>query len=63
MLRSSRHSEYLDQLGRLARQGVNVVMHNTLAPSDYSLLDERAYALSIGRDSPGASRASERGRA
>jgi hypothetical protein len=33
---------YLDQLGRLARQGVNVVMHNTLAASDYSLLDERA---------------------
>jgi hypothetical protein len=31
---------YLDQLGRLARQGVQVVMHNTLAASDYALLDE-----------------------
>lgn len=33
---------YLDQLGRLARQEVVVVMHNTLAASDYSLLDEGA---------------------
>jgi hypothetical protein len=32
---------YLDQLGRLARAGVAVVMHNTLAASDYGLLDER----------------------
>jgi heparanase 1 len=31
---------YLDQLGRLARGGVQVVMHNTLAASDYGLLDE-----------------------
>lgn len=31
---------YLDQLGRLARRGVQVVMHNTLAASDYGLLDE-----------------------
>jgi hypothetical protein len=31
---------YLDQLGRLARAGVQAVMHNTLAASDYSLLDE-----------------------
>jgi hypothetical protein len=31
---------YLDQLGRLARAGVAVVMHNTLAASDYGLLDE-----------------------
>jgi hypothetical protein len=31
---------YLDQLGRLARSGVQVVMHNTLAASDYGLLDE-----------------------
>jgi hypothetical protein len=30
---------YLDQLGRLARQGVQVVAHNTLAASDYALLD------------------------
>jgi hypothetical protein len=32
---------YLDQLGRLAKGGVQVVMHNTLAASDYGLLDER----------------------
>jgi hypothetical protein len=31
---------YLDQLGRLARHGVRVVAHNTLASSDYGLLDE-----------------------
>jgi hypothetical protein len=31
---------YLDQLGRLAKQGVRVVMHNTLDASDYGLLDE-----------------------
>jgi hypothetical protein len=34
---------YLDQLGRLARAGVQVVMHNTLAASDYGLLDERSF--------------------
>lgn len=34
---------YLDQLGRLARQGVQVVLHNTLAASDYSLLREHTY--------------------
>ena len=33
---------YLDQLGRLARSGVQVVAHNTLAASDYGLLDENA---------------------
>jgi len=32
---------YLDQLGRLAKQGVQVVMHNTLASSDYGLLEEK----------------------
>jgi hypothetical protein len=32
---------YLDQLGRLAKAGAAVVMHNTLAASDYGLLDER----------------------
>jgi len=32
---------YLDQSGRLAKAGVQVVMHNTLAASDYGLLDER----------------------
>jgi hypothetical protein len=31
---------YLDQLGRLAKAGVQVVMHNTMAASDYGLLDE-----------------------
>lgn len=31
---------YLDQLGSLAKRGVQVVAHNTLASSDYGLLDE-----------------------
>ena len=31
---------YLDQLGRLAKQDVRVVMHNTLVASDYGLLDD-----------------------
>jgi hypothetical protein len=31
---------YLNQLGTLAQKGVKVVMHNTLASSDYGLLDE-----------------------
>jgi heparanase 1 len=35
---------YLDQLGRLARAGVQTVMHNTLAASDYGLLDETTLA-------------------
>ncbi len=35
---------YLDQLGRMARREVQVVMHNTLAASDYGLLDERVFA-------------------
>lgn len=34
---------YVDQLGLLAREGVQVVMHNTLESSDYSLLDENGY--------------------
>ena len=34
---------YLDQLGRLARAGVRIVMHNTLAASDYGLLDEDTF--------------------
>ncbi len=34
---------YLDQLGRLARQDVKVVMHNTLVWSDYGLLDEQSF--------------------
>ena len=35
---------YLNQLGTLARRGVQVHMHNTLASSDYGLLDETTYA-------------------
>jgi len=31
---------YLDQLGRMAKSGVQIVIHNTLAASDYGLLDE-----------------------
>jgi len=34
---------YLDQLGRLARQEVDVVLHNTLIASDYGLLDEDTF--------------------
>ncbi|HVT54200.1 MAG TPA: hypothetical protein VHE77_21665, partial [Dongiaceae bacterium] len=34
---------YLDQLGRLAQAGVQVVMHNTLCASDYGLLDEASF--------------------
>lgn len=32
---------YLDQLGRLAKQDVKVVAHNTLVASDYGLLNDR----------------------
>jgi hypothetical protein len=35
---------YLDQLGRLSKQGVQVVMHNTLDASDYGLLYEDTLA-------------------
>jgi hypothetical protein len=31
---------YLNQLGSLAKRGVQVVIHNTLAASDYALVDE-----------------------
>jgi heparanase 1 len=31
---------YLNQLGTLSKRGVQVVMHNTLAASDYALVDE-----------------------
>src|ERR1700730_13102996 len=40
-LQASWIRSYLDQLGRLAKAGVQVVMHNTLAASDYGLLDEK----------------------
>ena len=31
---------YLDQMGRLAKQGASVVFHNTLAASEYGLIDQ-----------------------
>ena len=31
---------YLEQLGRLAKKGVKVVMHNTICASEYALLDQ-----------------------
>jgi hypothetical protein len=35
---------YLDQLGRMSKRGVQVNIHNTLASSDYGLLDENTMA-------------------
>jgi hypothetical protein len=35
---------FTDQLARSARQGVKVYIHNTLAASDYALLDETSHA-------------------
>lgn len=35
---------YLDQHGSMAQKGVKVMMHNTLASSDYGLLDENTFA-------------------
>jgi hypothetical protein len=34
---------YLDQMGRLGRRGVNVIFHNTLASSEYGLLDQNTF--------------------
>lgn len=34
---------YLNQLGDVAKRGVQLHMHNTLAASDYGLLDEKTY--------------------
>ena len=34
---------YVDQLGRLSKRGVQVHMHNTLASSDYGLLDDNTF--------------------
>lgn len=34
---------YLDQLGRLAKHGVAVVFHNTLASSEYGLIDSDTF--------------------
>jgi hypothetical protein len=35
---------YLDEHARLAQRGVSVIAHNTLAASDYGLLDETTFA-------------------
>ena len=35
---------YLDQLGRLATQEVDMVAHNTLVASDYGMLDHKTFA-------------------
>ncbi|HJV79895.1 hypothetical protein [Noviherbaspirillum sp.] len=35
---------YLDRLGRLAKKGVTVSFHNTLASSEYGLLDQKTFA-------------------
>jgi heparanase len=35
---------YVDQLGRLAKRGVSVIFHNTLASSEYGLLDQNTFA-------------------
>jgi hypothetical protein len=32
---------YLDQMGRLAKQGVSAIFHNTLSAGEYGLIDER----------------------
>ena len=34
---------YLDQMGRLAKQGVSVIFHNTLAASEYGLIDQTGF--------------------
>ena len=34
---------YVDQMGRLARRGVSVIFHNTLASSEYGLLEENSF--------------------
>jgi heparanase 1 len=34
---------YLEQLGRLAKGGVQVIFHNTLAASEYGLLDQKTH--------------------
>ena len=34
---------YLDQMGRLAKRGVSVIFHNTLAASEYGLIDAAAF--------------------
>jgi hypothetical protein len=34
---------YVEQLGRLAKEGVQVVMHNTLSASEYGLLEQETF--------------------
>jgi hypothetical protein len=34
---------YLDQMGRLAARGTDIVMHNTLSASEYGLIDEATF--------------------
>ncbi len=34
---------YVDQMGRFARQDVSIVFHNTLAASDYALIDDETW--------------------
>lgn len=34
---------FLDQLGRFAKHGVSAIFHNTLASSEYGLLDQRTF--------------------
>lgn len=34
---------YLDQMGRLAKQGVDAIFHNTLAASEYGLIDDKTH--------------------
>lgn len=35
---------YLDQMGRLAKEGVSMIFHNTLAASEYGMLEHDTYA-------------------
>jgi heparanase len=35
---------YLDQHARLAKRGVSILFHNTLASSEYGLLDQNTFA-------------------
>lgn len=35
---------YLDQMGRLAKNGVNVIFHNTFATSEYGMIDQHTHS-------------------
>ena len=47
---------YVDQMGRLAKRGADVIFHNTLAASDYALIDDvtmeprPSYWAALGHD-------------